>query len=94
MIITISATLTDEKVLLLAKEKWYQEVINNIPDILEIPNPETAGEFLKRVYENMIIEEVTTNFIRITDRGNMTLRQEEEKAIRDEVIASITSNVS
>ncbi len=55
MKITIIATLTDEQALILAKEKWYSQSIENIIDSSITPfltetiqNPETPYEFLNK----------------------------------------------
>lgn len=98
MKITITATITDEQCLLLAKEKWYEETITNIIDpennIIEtIPNPITPSEFVKNVYEAMLMEDATQTFIRVTDRELDKQRALELASIRDTIVSSITSSI-
>lgn len=111
MIITIEANLTDEQALILAKEKWYSEMIQNttiseeiiIIDwvettearqvIQEITNPDSPFEFLKRVYEAMIISDATKYFIEVE---NKKLREQQvviENAIKDNITNAVTSNL-
>lgn len=100
MQITITSTLTDEQALILATEKWYSPVQVNIvdgtviPAILEtVPNSQTAWEFLKSVYEAMIVEDSTKHFIEYTDRQSVAERTAMEDGIKNSIIASITSSV-
>ena len=97
MIISITATLTEEQALLLAKEKWYNELVSQID--LEnaktnlIPNPESAFEFLKRVYEAMIVQDATSLYLAVYERGRRQEQEAEVNALKAQVISSITSSV-
>lgn len=93
MIIIITASLTEEQALILAKEKWYSETITNINFETEI-NPQTPWEFLKSVYENMIIEDSTKEFMKYKERTYIEeQRKQMEIETRNEVVAGISSIV-
>lgn len=101
MEITITATLTDEKALQLAKEKWYQDKIYTIIDSTvfpviteEIDNPETIWEFLKKVYDNLFINDVTQVFLNVSNRELEEQKRQQEELIRQNVTNSITSSIS
>lgn len=87
MKITITAELTDEQALILAKEQGYQEVV------WEELNPISPADYIKSIYENMIIDNVSGCFINHNDRQNKTTWELEEKTIKDNVTASIVSEV-
>ena len=87
MQIQISATITDEQALILAKEQWYQEVI------WEELNPISPADYIKSIYENMIIDNVSGCFINHNDRQNKTTWELEEKTIKDNVTTSIVSEI-
>lgn len=95
MQIIISATLTEEQALILAKRMWYSDTIPTISDIppANIPNPQTPWEFIKEVYEKMIANDTAKHFIAYNDEKNQAIWEAEDKAIRDEVQASISSQV-
>lgn len=93
MQITIITTLTDEQALILAKEKWYQELINNIPDTLEIINPQTPWEFLSNIYKDIIAWDISKHFITYNDRQNQNTRDIEDKWIRDGVLNNISFEI-
>lgn len=99
MIITIIASLTEEQALILALEKGYQnKVIENITNedwttsSVEVINPISAYEFLRKVYESMIIEDSTKEFMKYKERTYLAeQRLLLETQTRDEVIAWISS---
>lgn len=100
MIITISATLTEEQAIILAWRMWYSETITRIsnplikPEVFEeIKNPQTPWEFIKEVYEKMIANDTAKHFIAYNDEQKQAIRAEEDRAIRDEIQANITSQV-
>ena len=97
MIIQINATLTNEQASILAKRKWYNETItqNNLETatFVEIPNTESPFEFLKRIYETVILEDATKEFIAYNDEKNQAIWEAEDKAIKDQVISSISSQI-
>jgi len=77
MIITITANLTDEETLVLAKEQWWTESITINQTINTdwsmtnwdiIPNPISAWETLREVYKSIVIENATVNFIKYNQR--------------------------
>lgn len=100
MIITITASLAEEQSLLLAKEKWYQENISTVVDmniipseIISSPNPETPYEFLKKVYEAMIINDAQKHFIEAFDRRIKEENEATREMYKEQVVNSITSSV-
>jgi uncharacterized protein YqgV (UPF0045/DUF77 family) len=100
MIINISATLTEAQALILAKEKGYVENIETIIDssvtpmvTISEPNPETSFEFLKNVYEAMIIADAQHHYIEYDKRIEAEARQIADEQIKNDVIASISSSV-
>ena len=107
MIITIEATLSDEQCLIIAKEKWYQELIQKIntsetevdwvitvvSESIEIKNTESPGDFLQKVYQWLIISDVSKIFI---DIENKILKEKQtitEQIIKDNVSANISSSI-
>lgn len=96
MQITITATLTDSQALILTTEKWYNKDISTMDinnTLVTSTNPQSPFEFLKSVYESMIIQDATKNFIQYDDRQNQALWLANEEAIKASVIASISSSV-
>lgn len=100
MIINISANLTEEQALILAKEKGYSETVSTVTDATTMPmtfttepNLESPFVFLKRVYEAMIISDAQTHFINRDRRIDAEARQLAEEQIKNSVIASISSSI-
>ena len=101
MKIIISSELTDEQALILAEEKWYQKELVSVEDItvfdsprIIIPNPTSPAEFIKNVYQNMIIEDSTKEFMKYKERTYLEeQRRQMEIDTRNEVISWISSNV-
>lgn len=99
MQIIITANLTDEQALILAKEKWYSTIINivdtssNTATMIEVPNTETPFDFLKRVYESLIIQDAQKYFIEVFEKNRRTEQEIELNAIKEQVVLSITSSV-
>lgn len=101
MKITITASLTDEQALILAKRMWYSEEI--IWAILDeetwlssngmIKNPQTPFDFIKNVYEQMVANDAARHFIAYNDEKNQAIWEEEDQTIKQEVFSSITSKV-
>lgn len=81
MIITISATLNEEQIDILAKQKGYQE------------GSVTKEDFIRKVYESLIISDASLEFIRHSEFVKESQKQAEEKAIREQVAQSITSTI-
>jgi len=108
MKITITAILSDEQALILAKEKGYSKTVSIftptegaernemvvVPWVTtEVENTESPFEFLKRVYESLIISDAQKHYIERDNRLHAEARKIEEQAIRDSVIASVSSKV-
>ena len=100
MIINISANLTEEQALILAKEKGYSETVSTVTDATTMPmtlstepNLESPFVFLKRVYESMIVSDAQTHFINRDRRIDAEARQLAEEQIKNAVIASISSSI-
>jgi len=70
MILSITATLTEEEIIILAKEKWRQETIStgdfdenqNIIQT-ELPNPLTASDFIVSMYQAIIVNDIAKIFV-------------------------------
>jgi len=96
MIITISATLTPDQIDILAKQKGYQDTIS-VPweeqAIVQVSNPQSKEDFIRQVYEGIILSDATREFISYTTRQKEEARIAEENAIRESVANSITSTV-
>lgn len=100
MIITITATLNDEQVYMLATQKGYQDTIIAISEdpesnkTIEVPNPQSRSDFIRQVYEGMIIGDATRESIAFSNKMKEAERIAEENAIRQAVESSITSSIS
>lgn len=95
MIITISATLTDEQIDTLAQVKGYSSKISNLGEngIVETDNPVSPADFIRSVYEAMIVNDATSvfsNSLRTTMAEQVRVQEE---AIRESVQSSITSTI-
>lgn len=100
MKITITAELTEEQTLILATEKGYTETITNvidgsvIPMVTEqIPNPQTAWEFLSKVYQSMIANDAERIYLDVFNRRINAENEEARQVIRDQIATSLTSSV-
>jgi len=95
MIINIQATLTDEQALILATEKGYNPTVTVLEgnDVVgTAPNPETSFEFLKKVYESMIVTDATKHYVEFDERKTKAEREANANLIRQSVIDSVTSS--
>lgn len=97
MKITITATTTEEESYLLAKQKWRSETIMVMTwdpsSSQEVPNPQSPADFIRQVYESMIVADVVKVF---TEYRSQELKQQQialEEAVRESVQSSITSIV-
>lgn len=96
MKISITSTLTEEQALILANEKGYSSTLNIItsapmvfPETYEATtNPQSAFDFLKNVYENMIKEDMKRIFISQSDRANVDKKIAREQLLKDMVDAA------
>ena len=108
MILTISATLNDEQVALIAQSKGYSDTVG-VEDKTEttdengnvsvsithssIPNPQSPADYVCKKYEEMIVEDAKSIFLSFSRKQKEEEQMAEEQAIRDTVTQSITSTV-
>lgn len=100
MQITIIATLTPEQILILAKEQGWTETISTFDntDPLNpvvtgsIPNPITPEECLRQVYQSIVGENATYNFIKYNERVYGNTNTDYAK-IKSDVFLAITSSI-
>lgn len=99
MIITISATLNEEQIEILAKQKGYQDAISAMSEdpesteTIQVSNPQSKSDFIRQVYEGIILGDATREFVAYTTRQKEEARIAEENAIREQVSSSITSSI-
>lgn len=98
MQITITATLTEEQIYVLAKQKWYNTTLvtynpkeDGTFDIVETKNPTSMADFVKNVYEWVIKNDATSVFVEYARQQKEEQRIAEENAIRENVNNAITS---
>lgn len=82
MNITITASLTEEQLDIISAQKWY-----NLDSEL------SKSEFIKNVYESLIINDATNIFIDYSRKQLEETRLAEENAIREQVKSSISSSI-
>lgn len=99
MKITLTATLSDEEISILALQKWYYDKITVIEDpenpsvFTEVDNPQSKSDFIRQVYEWIIISDATKIF---TEYRSAQLKEQQrllEEAVRQWVSSSITSTI-
>lgn len=95
MIITISATLNEEQINILANQKWYSNTTTELVEweIININNTQSKEDFIRKVYESIIINDATREYISYSIRQKEESRIVEENAIREQVAQFITSNI-
>lgn len=100
MQITITATLTEEQINILAKAKGYQPTVTESQEQedgtfqnVEIPNGISESEFVKNVYQNMIVNDTTNVFLSQTREAMAEQVRQAENEIRTLVSSSITSSI-
>jgi hypothetical protein len=59
----------------------------------EVSNPQSKEDFIRQVYEGIILADATREFLSFTNRQKEEARMAEENAIREAVANSITSKV-
>ena len=99
--ITISINLTEEQILNLALEKWYTSTIDIFdntdplnPKIIDtVNNPKTALETLKEQYESLILEDVTRNFINISNK-EIWKENTDIHLIKNDITVCINSDIT
>lgn len=82
MNITITASITEDQLDIISSQKWYNSDS-------ELPK----SEFIKNVYESLIINDATNIFIEYSRKQSEETRLAEENAIREQVKASISSSI-
>ena len=82
MNITITASLTEDQLDIISRQKWY-----NLDSEL------SKSEFIKNVYESLIINDATNIFIDYSRKQLEETRLAEENAIREQVKSSISSSI-
>ena len=82
MNITITASLTEDQLDIISIQKWY-----NLDSEL------SKSEFIKNVYESLIINDATNIFIDYSRKQLEETRLAEENAIREQVKSSISSSI-
>ena len=92
MKITISAELSDEQVSILSAQKGYNPSIL-WDDGLSIENPMSRADFIRSLYESMIVSDATRWFIAFETNKKEEERIAMENAIQSQVSASISSSI-
>lgn len=100
MKITITADLSLDEANILAGQKWYSSKISVLSSdpkdtstFVEIDNPQSSSDFIRQVYESIIINDATKIF---TEYRSTQLKEQQrllEEAVRESVTLSITSIV-
>ena len=95
MQITITATLTEEQVSILATVKWYQSTISvgHIGELTIIQNPQSRADFIAEQYNRLISTDAENEYIRYAKKQREEAELAEENAIREQVKASISSSI-
>lgn len=101
MIITISAKLTEEQALILAKEKGWSDTTSQvidssvIPFIFEtIPNPQSVWEFLSNVYQSMIGNDASRIYLDVFNRRIDEENELNREAIKEQITWAMSSKVA
>jgi len=104
MKLSITATLTEEEVIILAQEKWWSPTVTETKEkieewvfawyeTIEISNPITAEQFIVNVYQSMIVQDATKVF---TEYRTQELKQQiaqTENIVTEQVTQAITSSI-
>lgn len=95
MNITITATLTEEQIEILSNAKGYQPTVSTWPieELTTIPNPKTRADFIAEQYLGLITSDASKEFSAYSNRQREEARIAEENAIREQVVASISSSI-
>ena len=92
MKITISAELSDEQVYVLSQQKGYNPSVL-WEDGTPTDNPMSRADFIRSIYENMIVSDATYCFINFENNKKLEEQVAFEQAIRSQVASSIVSSV-
>jgi archaellum component FlaC len=76
-----------EQIDILARQKGYQDILN------EVENLQTKSDFIRQVYEGIILGDATREFVAYTTRQKEEARIAEENTIREQVASAITSSI-
>lgn len=96
MKLSITASLTEEEILIIAKSKWWDFVIwkPNEEWIMEtIDNPQTPQDFIIAVYQSMIVADATRVFTEYRTQELKDQITQTEEAVKIQVTESITSSI-
>lgn len=100
MKLSITATLTEEEVIILAKNKWWNETIvdsnfdenQNIVHT-EMKNPQSPQDFIVSVYKTMIVQDATKIF---TEYRTQELKEQirlTEEMVQTQLTEAIISSI-
>jgi len=92
MKLSITATLTEEQVFILAVQKWWSATIN-IPWQEEKVNPMSASEFIMNVYQAMIVNDATKLFTEYRTQELKEQMTKTEELVKSDVETAITSSI-
>lgn len=99
MLLSISATLTEEEILILATAKWRSNKKNiNKNDnwvitIIEVNNDISASEFIVNVYQSMIVQDATRIFTEYRTQELKEQITQTENVVTEQVTQAITSSI-
>ena len=104
MKLSITATLTEEEVLILAKAKWREETFIEYKwelvdglivewEKIETPNPQTAADFIVSVYQAMIANDATKIFTEYRTQELKKQIAQTESIVKEWVESVIISSI-
>jgi len=89
MIITITANLTEEQALTLAKEKGWSDTLSthdlNTLSVVTVPNPQSVGEFLSNVYQAMVCNDASRIYLEVFNRRIAEENEANREAIKEQI---------
>lgn len=104
MKLSITATLKEEEVSILAQEKWRSPTVNETKEkieewvfawyeTIESPNPITAEQFIVNVYQSMIVQDATRIFTEYRTQELKEQITQTENVVTEQVTQAITSSI-
>lgn len=104
MKLSITATLTDEELAIIANAKWYQSKVflakewvvsdtHSMDDYYEKDNPQSAQDFVVSVYQAMIINDATKLFTEYRTQELKEQIAQTEQIVKQGVESVITSSI-